>query len=224
MHRVVYYHKSIFGFEEACRQLLRRVRDAGKYEIPKDGEAVVKVATGRDLLSFTDDYVDQIIRRAAADENPVISALARCITSRRAPKLLAEVTGLQKKGDHFHAGSMFRTRCKAELVALASRYSLPVGVFLLCGPKPIKVEERGPLFTRDEAKKLQPEEREELIKVFQPGGDEPSSIVEIDRSLTKHLSDHPFGIHRLYVVDDQPDAAKRLPELRHAAQQWTKPG
>jgi HD superfamily phosphohydrolase len=224
MHRVVYYHKSIFGFEEACRQLLRRVRDAGKYEMPSDGAAVVKLAMGSGLLSFTDDYVDQIIRRAAADGDRVISGLARCITNRRAPKLLAEVSGLQKKGDDFHAGNLFRTRCKAELPALATKYGLPVGLFLLCGPKPIKVEERGPLFTRDEAKKLQPEEREELIKVFQPGGNEPSSIVEIDRSLTKHLSDHPFGIHRLYVVDDDQDAAKRLPELRKAAQQWTKPG
>ena len=28
MHRSVYYHKTTFGFEEACRQLFRRLRDA----------------------------------------------------------------------------------------------------------------------------------------------------------------------------------------------------
>jgi len=223
MYRVVYYHKTTFGFEEVCRQLLRRVRDSGKYDMPKDGKAVLKIATGQGLLSFTDDYVDGIIRRASSDGDPVIYALARCITSRTAPKLLAEVSGLQKLGELHHAGNTFRTRCKAELPELADSVGLPLGVFLLCGPKPIKVEERGPLFTREEAKKLQPEEREELIKVFAGDDPEPKSIVDIDRSLTKHLSDHPFGIYRLYVVDSASDAPKRLPEMRKRAEQWTRP-
>ncbi len=223
MYRVVYYHKTTFGFEEVCRQLLRRVRDSGRYEMPKDGKAVLEIATGQELLSFTDDYVDEIIRKATSDADQVIASLASCITSRTAPKLLAEVSGLQKLGELHHAGNTFRTRCKAELAALARSVGLPLGVFLLCGPKPIKVEERGPLFTRDEAKKLQPEEREELIKVFAGGDPEPKSIVDIDRSMTKHLSDHVFGIYRLYVVDSGPDAAKRLPEMRKRAEQWMRP-
>ena len=106
---------------------------------------------------------------------------------------------------------------------MARSAGLPLGMFLLCGPKLIKVEERGPLFTRDEAKKLQPEEREELIKVFAAGDPEPKSIVDIDRSLTKHLSDHAFGIYRLYVVDSGLDAAKRLPEMRRQAEKWMQP-
>jgi HD superfamily phosphohydrolase len=40
MHRSVYYHKTTFALEEACRQLLRRLRDRKKYGVPVDGEAV----------------------------------------------------------------------------------------------------------------------------------------------------------------------------------------
>ena len=109
MYRVVYYHKTTFGFEEVCRQLLRRVRDAGRYGMPKDGKAVLDIAAGQDLLAFTDDYVNGIIRKATLDEDPVISSLARCITRRTAPKLLAEVSGLQKLGELHHAGNTFRT-------------------------------------------------------------------------------------------------------------------
>ena len=224
MYRVVYYHKTTFGFEEVCRQLLRRVRDTGRYDdMPKDGRAVFKIAMGKGLLSFTDNHVDEIIREATSDRDRVISALARCITTRTAPKLLAEVSGLQKVGELHHPGNTFRTRCKAELPELARRMRLPLGVFLLCEPKLIKFEERGPLFTREQAKSLQPEEREGLIKVFARGDREPKSILDIDRSLARHLSDQVFGIYRLYVVDSGPDAAKRLPEMRKQAEQWTRP-
>lgn len=223
MHRVVYYHKTTFGFEEACRQLLRRIRDRRTYGIAADGKAILQMSTGPKLMLFTDDYVDRIIREATADSDPAIHALANCIASRTPPKLLAEVSGLQKRGDDFHAGKFFRERCKADLPALAKKHGLPLGVFLLCGPKPIKIEERGPLLTREEARKLQPEEREELIKVFEPGCDEPKSIVEVDRSLIKHLADHPYGIHRLYVVDETKGAVKRLAAMKKAVEKWTRP-
>src|SRR5207248_3203753 len=145
------------------------------------------------------------------------------ITTRTPPKLLAEVIGLQKKGDEFHAGSFFRAQCKAGLPDLAEKSDLPLGQFLLCGPKPIKLEERSALLTRAEAEKLKPEEREEIIKVFVPGDAEPKSIVDIDGSLIKHLSDHSFGINRLYVADVSREAAKRLPKLVEAVQKWTHP-
>ena len=40
MHRVVYYHKTTYGFEEACRQLLRhspRIRVATRICLPRMG-------------------------------------------------------------------------------------------------------------------------------------------------------------------------------------------
>jgi HD superfamily phosphohydrolase len=224
MHRVVYYHKTIYGFEEACRQLLRRVRDSKRYDIAADGEAILQLCQGEQFTSFTDDYVDSIVHKAANDgSDDVIRTLARCIASRIPPKLLGEVSGLQKKGHDFHQGSFFKTRCRSDLAELARKFDIPVGQFLLCGPKPIKLEERSALLTRAEAEKLKPEEREELIKVFPPGSDEPKSIVEIDDTVVKHLSDHSFGIHRLYVADVSEKAATRLPEMKEVVQKWMRP-
>ena len=225
MHRVVYYHKTIYGLEEACRQLLRRVRDSKRYDtIAADGHAIRDLCRGQRLTSFTDDYVDRIIHEAANDrQDEIIRTLACCITSRMTPKLLGEASGLQRKGEEFHAGAFFKSRCKAELPTLAKKFGLPLGQFLLCGPKPIKLEERSALLTRTEAENLKPEEREELIRVFIPGSEEPKSIVEIEGTLIKQLSEYSYGIHRLYVADVSPEATRRIPELKKVVKKWTHP-
>jgi HD superfamily phosphohydrolase len=97
MHRVVYHHKTTFGFEEACRQLLRRVRNSGRYEdvLAKDGKSILEVCGGSELRNFTDEYIDRIVRKAANDEDKVIQSLASCIVERRPPKLIAEVGGVE---------------------------------------------------------------------------------------------------------------------------------
>jgi len=225
MHRVVYYHKTIYGFEEACRQLLRRMRDSGVYDLARNGDEVKTLCSGPELLSFTDNYVDELIREAANEEkkDPIIQTLARCISSRTPPKLLAEVGGLQNKNERFHSGTHFRSLCKTQLPDLAKRLGIRLGQFLLCGPKPIKVEERSALLTSTEAKNLKPEEKEELIKVFVRGEDEPKSMVEINGSLINHLADHPYGIYRLYLADLSKDAPKRLPDISREVQKWTQP-
>jgi len=85
MHRVVYYHKTTYGFEEVCRQLLRRVRDSGHYtELAKNGDDIRTLCGGAELRSFTDDYVDRIIYKAANDASePIIKILANCLGQRR---------------------------------------------------------------------------------------------------------------------------------------------
>lgn len=222
MHRVVYYHKTTYGFEEACRQLLRRMKESGEFEIIADGKAVLDLAAGPSLSSFTDSYVDNLIQRAAqSDKDPVITALAHCISSRRPPKLLVEVSGLQQKDSGLNRGAFFQEKCRDKLAALATKYDLPLGQFLLGGPKPVKVEERGALLTADEARKLKPEEREELIKIFQPGQEEPTSIVEIKDSLVALLSGQHFGIFRLYLVDPNENVA-RCREIQKEVQMWQK--
>jgi hypothetical protein len=224
MHRVVYYHKTIFGLEEACRQLLRRLRrKADKYLIAKDGDAIEDLCRGPGLSTFTDDYVDQIIHKATGDDDPVIATLAQSITSRRPPRLLKEVSGLHDSKDPYHSCSFFRLACKSNLRSLAEKYGIPLGQFLLASPHPIKVEERGSHVTLSEAKELK-EEREELIKVFVPTSKEPKSLVEIDGSIIQHLADHHFEMCRLYLADLSADAAKRLPEIKAEVAKWGQPG
>ena len=221
MHRVVYYHKTTYAFEEACRQLLRRMKDSGEFDIIADGDDVRTIAAGPKLSTFTDSYVDSHIQNAAQyDRDPVIVELAQCIRSRRPPKLLLEVSGLHDKGtNNLNRIDFFRSRCHDKLAALASKYRLHLGQFLMGGPKPIKVEERGALLTMQEARGLKAEEREELIKVFQPGKDEPTSIVEVSDSLIGLLSGHHFGIFRLYLVDST-DNEIRFQQIKAEVKKW----
>ncbi len=225
MHRVVYYHKTTYGFEEACRQLLRRVRDTGRYEdsLAMNGDRVREICGGTELRGFTDDYVDRIIDQAVDDDQePVIQILASCLVERRPPRLLVEIGGVEEKISDYTAGTVFKQKCRDGLEALAKKYKLDVGQFLLCGPKPIKFEERGSLFSRADAEKLKPEEREELIMVFRKGHQEPQSIVDIGGSIIKSLSNQVFSIQRLYLAERDLKPEK-LEQLRSEVREWAKP-
>jgi len=112
MYRAVYYHKTIFGLEEACRQLLRRLRDRNeeRYHIPLNGEEVKDLVRSDALLTFTDAIVDEIIQKAVdhkgdEDEDKTIRALARSIQSRRPPRLIEEVYTLQHPKDNDYESS-----------------------------------------------------------------------------------------------------------------------
>ena len=226
MHRVVYYHKTTYGFEEACRQLLRRIRESGRYDddLAKDGNKVRAICSGPELRGFTDDYVDRIIYRAANDEkDPIIKALASCIVRRQPPRLLTEVGGVEEKASSMiSVCAYFRQRCRDGLAALAKKHDIPLGCFLLCGPKPIKFEERGSLLSRSDLEKLKPEEREELIMIFQKGYDEPRSLVDVDGSMIRGLSNQVFAIQRLYLVEREFSADK-LEQIHTEVREWAKP-
>jgi len=122
MHRVVYYHKTIFGLEEACRQLLRRLRDreGNNYGIPLDGEVIKKIVRSKELHTFTDAFVDNIIREAVNDEDEVIQALARAIQNRKPPRLLKEVPVCEETEEKYHAGKTFMQNCRAKLQDLGT--------------------------------------------------------------------------------------------------------
>lgn len=225
MHRVVYYHKTTYGFEETCRQLLRRVRDSGRYDesLAKNGDLVREICGGTELRGFTDNSVDRIIYKAVDDgQEPIIQILASCLVERRPPRLLVEIGGVEEKISDYTAGTVFKQKCRNVLEALAKRFKLHVGQFLLCGPKPIKFEERGSLFSRADAEKLKPEEREELIMVFRKGHSEPQSIVDVGGSIIKSLSNQVFSIQRLYLVERDLNRDK-LEQLRGEVREWAKP-
>lgn len=224
MHRVVYYHKTTFGFEEACRQLLRRVRNTGRYEdiLAKNGAKIREIAGSSALRGFTDDYIDRIILKAIADGDPVIQTLASCLVERRPPRLIAEIGGVEDKKSPYTPGTVFKQKCRDGLEALAKKHKLHVGQFLLCGPKPIKFEERGSLFSRADAEKLVSEEREEIIMIFRRDQQEPQSIVDVDGSMIKSLANQVYSIQRLYLVESDLNPDK-LQQIRNEVREWTKP-
>jgi HD superfamily phosphohydrolase len=220
MHRSVYYHKTTFGLEEACRQLLRRVRDQRKFGIPVDGKAVADLVKGAALGRFTDAFVDAIVEQAAQSEDRVIQALANSIRRRRPPKLLKEVLVLEQNSKTAHAGTLFKKDCKHQLKPLADKYGLPLGRFLVCETRPLTLEERGALLTEEQARSLEPEEKEEIIKVFVGDATEPVSVVGIPHSIVHLCSNHFFQAFRLYLVGDDATDDDLIKKLRGEVGGW----
>lgn len=217
MYKVVYFHKTTFGFEEACRQLLRRCRDSELFGVPKGGAEIREWVRGDDFLSFTDAWVDEVVRKAAKSEDPVIGGLARSIVYRNPPKLIREVNELKdlaaaRGAEHCRD---FLRRCEDRLVRLASKLGVDQRLFLVAGPVSVKLEDRSSKLTRDSADELEDEQREELVKIFEKGEREPVSLVDLPNSITHVAANYAFQFARLYLVTDDSDlAARAIAEVR----------
>lgn len=219
MHKSVYYHKTTFGIEEVCRQLLRRVRDQGKYNMPRDGHAIRSMATGSELGQFTDAFVDGIVDQAGQDRDPVVAALANSIRRRRPPKLLREVSVFEDDRNA-HEGVLFKQACKHNLGALAASLNISPGRFLVCATPPLTLEQRGWLMTEQQARQLEPEESEQLIKVFVGSESDPVSVVSIKHSILKVCSNHFFQSFRLYFVRADDDLPGLADDLQRTVCDW----
>ncbi|MHC4538929.1 MAG: HD domain-containing protein, partial [Planctomycetota bacterium] len=224
MHRTVYYHKTTFGMEEVCRQLLRRLRDQRKYGIPKDGRGIRELVTSEAIGTFTDAYVDQIIHKAANDNDQVVQALARSILRRQPPRLLKEVPviGIVEQAGGSHAGTIFRINCRHHLSNVAKDFDIPLAQFILCETPPQRLEKRGPLVAAQEAMRTNWKEEEELVKVFVNGEDEPKSLVDIPYSLISRCAGLFFQSFRLYVIYEGEDKDSIITQLRETIKDWDK--
>jgi len=229
LFRIVYQHKTTFGFEEVARQLLRRLRsraqDGGEgYGVPGDRAEILRIVQSNDLLTFNDALLDRIFLRAASEEekDPLINLLATCIVSRRPPRLLWEKRTFNKRGGDGNQWNLFVKNCQLHLKKLAGSKNLQIGQFLMCDLKAIGFESRGPEMSKGEARKvLEAGEREEMIRVFStPEAEEPMDIVELEHSLLHEISSHVFRTYRLYVVclDDNQDAI--VDDLKAEVKKW----
>ncbi len=231
MHRVVYYHKTIYGMEEACRQLLRRLRDRDdkRYHVPKDGEEVRRLVQSEALYTFTDAFVEGVVREATEDEDDAVRALARAIQSRRPPKLLKEVAVCEDVEKKTHAGRIFMQNCRSKLRGLAEEFDIPLAQFLLCEPyvRVVKPPEK-PTFeqvAKMEAGEIQKrafEEEEEDIKIFVADAEEPISLMEIEHSLVVKYADYAFQLFRLYVIYEGSDKEEIIERLKARVKDWDK--
>jgi len=188
--------------------------------MPEDGNAIRRMVTGAGLGQFTDAFVDRIIEQAGRDGDPAVAALANSIRRRRPPKLLREVCVFEANGTKAHAGILFKQACRHGLKAMAERRSLHPGRFLVCETRPLTLEERGGLLTEQQAREIEPEEREELIKVFAGSQPEPVSVVSIDHSILKICSNHFFQSFRLYFVRADDDPPNLVDELQVTVRGW----
>jgi len=232
MYRVVYYHKTIYGMEEVCRQLLRRLRDrdGGNYGIPIDGEEVRKLVISPKLRMFTDAFIDDIIQNAVDDTDEVIRALAKSIQSRKPPTLLKEVSVCEETEKKYHAGKTFMQNCRDKLNDLADEFGVPLGQFLLCQPmvSVIKRPQGIPSYGRVDKMKAEDikakahEEEEEDVKIFVAGQDEPVSLMELEHSMVVKYASYSLQIFRLYVVYEGADKDKVVGKLKDSVKDWDK--
>ncbi len=231
MYRVVYYHKTIYGMEEACRQLLRRLRDRAdnSYGVPSDGEWIKKSVQTEVLNEFTDAFVDNIIRKAANDKNNIVRTLALSIQNRKPPTLLKEVPVCEEPEKQYHAGRTFMGNCRDKLASMAEEFKIPLGQFLLCEPG-VSVMKRPQEKTYGQVTKLSPEdirkkafeEEEEDIKVFNRDKEEPVSLMELDYSLVVKYAKYSLKLFRLYVVYEDSDNDIVIHKLKERVKDWDK--
>lgn len=231
MHRTVYYHKTIYGLEETCRQLLKRLRDRDdkNYDIPLDGDGVKSLVVSNKLHTFTDAFVDQIIRRAVDDDDKITQALARSIQSRKPPRLLKEVQVCEETEEKYHAGRTFMQSCRDRLNELADEFKIPLEQFLLCEPK-VTVVERPKEPTYEKVTKMKPEEirdraseeEEKDIKLFVGDNDEPVSLMDIEHSLVVKYAGYSLQMFRLYVIYDGERKDEVIAKLRDRVKDWDK--
>lgn len=236
MYRAVYYHKTTFGMEEACRQLLRRLRDgyAEKYVIPLNGNKVKELVKSDELNTFTDAFVDRIIQHAVdhegdEDKDKVIRALARSIQSRRPPKLLKEVQVCEESGRKHHEGTAFFEKCRNNLKSLCEEFSIPLGQFLLCSPSVTIINYSGQYRVSeiaslkvDELRAKEHEEEEEQIWIFKDENLEPESFWDIQHSLVKKCAKYFVQSFRLYVLYEGEDRDSVIAQLQDKVKNWDK--
>lgn len=236
MYRVVYYHKTTFGLEEACRQLLRRLRDGygEKYDIPSNGDKVKELVRSDKLNNFTDAFVDRIIQRAVdhegdRDEDKAIRALARSIQSRRPPKLIKEVQVCEESGRKHNDGTAFFEKCRNNLNNLSKEFNIPLGQFLISSPKiAIMKAPRQYRATEianlndDELRTREHEEEEEQIWIFRGEKLEPESFWDMEHSLVGKCAKYYFQSFRLYVIYEDMNKDNVITRLRDAVKDWGK--
>jgi HD superfamily phosphohydrolase len=231
MYRVVYYHKTIYGMEEMCRQLLRRLRDRDgeDYGIPIDGDGVRDLVTSAKLRMFTDAFVDKIIQNAVDDTDKVIRALAKSIQSRKPPALLKEALVCEGTENKSPAGKIFMKNCRDKLNDLADKFGIPLGQFLLCEPK-VSIIKRPQKPSYGHIAKMKPEdikakaheEEEEDVKIFVDGQDEPISLMELEHSMVVKYAGYSLQMFRLYVVCEGADRDEVVAKLRDRVKDWDK--
>jgi hypothetical protein len=117
-------------------------------------------------------------------------------------------------------GALFKKDCRHQLKALAEKNGVPLGRFLVCETRPLTLEERGALLTEEQARSLEPEEKEEIIKVFVGNDAEPTSVVNIQHSIVHLCSNHYFQAFRLYLVCDDSTDDALVNKLRQEVSRW----
>jgi len=222
MHKVVYFHKTTFGFEALVRTILYLMREQGL--IYKDGEEIEKLITDDSkFLNFHDGYVDSAIRKQAEsnDDSP-LSELCRLLRSRTPPKLIHQVAVLREGAQGQHPEyALFRKDKIEKVKKLAEKHSIPEEFWIWEElPKDVSFEALGPFISLSQVKDLRPDETAELIRI-QQGDGSIKKLVDDQHSIIHHLSKLRLQMSRLYLA--KPVGCKKFEEIKEEVIAWAEP-
>jgi hypothetical protein len=221
MSKVVYFHKTVFGFEALMRHVLFLLRKEGL--LWPDGDAIKRIVRDEgEFAQFHDDYVDGVIDQQAR-RGDALGLLCKSLRQRLPPVLLWEFRELsQKGGARPEPVVRFQTRRKDRLADLANRHAIPLECFLWEDPKDVSLEKVGPFVGI--ASELGPDETEELLRIIEKDGTSRPLISHED-SLVHHLSHLRLRTTRLYVVGldkDKEGERQKIEAIRQEVVDWTR--
>lgn len=221
MHKVVYFHKTTFGFEALLRHILFIMREQG--HIYADGKAVENmVLNDVEFLSFHDGYVDaKVQERAQSTSTDPLSELCRRLKNRTPPKLLHQVAVL-KEASHDDNSSyvLFRKDKVKKVREIAARHSIAEEYWIWEElPKDVSFESLGPFVPLSQVEDIKPGETAELIRIRTPDG-AVRRLVEDPHSIIHHLSKLRLQMSRLYLA--KPVVNEKLAQIQSEVQAWAK--
>lgn len=222
MHKVVYFHKTTFGFEALLRHILFIMRDRG--DIYADGAAIeTMILSDAEFLSFHDGYIDGKIQEIAKGSGgePLIE-LCRLLKNRTPPKLLHEVAVLQEAshGDN-SSYVLFRKDKVKKIRDIAAKHGLAEEFWIWEElPKDVSFESLGPFVPLSQVEDIKPGEAAELIRIRTPDG-KVRKLVEGPHSIIHHLSKLRLQMSRLYLAKPVPEG--QLKEIQAEVRSWANP-
>lgn len=222
MHKVVYFHKTTFGFEALLRQILFMMRSAGR--VPKGGSEIEELLTDNSrFFDFHDGFVDRHVREAAADGPSELAELCEALLTRTPPKLVYEVTSLRASdGEHSNEYALFRSQKERKIRELADSSGIPIPFWIWEDlPKDVSFESMGPMVALSEVEDLNPEEAAELIRVVGRDGN-VCRLVEDRTSILHHLSKLRLQASRLYLA--RRVSEETMNEIRRHVAAWRSTG
>lgn len=216
MKKVVYSHKTVFGFEALLRQVLFLLREED--ELYSDGDKIVSLVSSSEFLDFHDGYVDTLIERRAQTDDE-LGTLCRAIRNRTPPQLVHEVAVLSQ-GKRSAEFAIFRKLREKQLPSLARRYRIPRSHWLFEDPGDLSFEDRAPWVALKDVASLEAGETGQLVNVMQSDGS-VEKLVSSENSVIHHLSRLRLETARLYVVlGRSPEAKEKLESIRNDVAEW----
>ena len=217
MFNAVYSHKTVFGFEELARRVIKLlIRENEIYSSKAEIEGLV-VDESSAFLEFDDGYLDKLIRKHAYRSeggNGLLKLFCRAIMDRKPPKLIYEVKDLRPDGGHLCKGYvLFEKYLERYLMDLARECGIDPDHLFWREPKDVNFEAAHPFVSLSRIKDgIDPRELRELVRIVDRNGN-ITNLVEEPTSVIYHLSRLTAKSIRLYGVGVPQEKRMKLTKI-----------